>query len=86
MNAIQKYTIITKRCDSLVRLFKELNGNPKSLSKGKFKHLDILSVVLVLKVATMDNYFTSKFMDILIPYLKKKVHPEIYLKLLKNLA
>ncbi len=70
MNAIQKYNKTSQRCRSLIELWKKVNGHPISL-QGKQDHEDVIRAAIVLKVAAMDYYFTSKFMEMLIPYIKK---------------
>ncbi|KYC45786.1 MAG: hypothetical protein AMQ22_02188 [Candidatus Methanofastidiosum methylothiophilum] len=47
-----------------------LNGKAENVDRILFE--DLFRLVIVLAVAAMDNYFTQKFVDMLIPILKSK--------------
>jgi ATP-dependent helicase/DNAse subunit B len=55
---------------------------PKKLSHNELS--DLLRASIVLSVSAMDAYFTNKFVDILIPYLKNKGPNKRLAKLLED--
>ncbi len=52
---------------------------------GQLKHNDdLLRMAIVLSVSAMDAYFTNKFCDILIPFLKNKKPSSELIEILKK--
>lgn len=69
MKAIDKFHVMSVRCEAMVTLWRNVNGDPKN-PKGAHNHDDLIRAAIVLKVAAMDHYFTNKFMDMLTPFLR----------------
>jgi hypothetical protein len=59
-----------------------LNEKAKSIDRILFE--DLFRMVIVLAVAAMDNYFTQKFVDMLIPILKSKKPSKELVKFLEG--
>jgi len=82
--AITKYTKISQRCDEMVALWQELRNHSISQVSLQTDINDLLRAAIVLKVAGMDAYFTDKFIEMLVPFLRKKGSTPNLLKVIEE--
>jgi len=66
--ALQNFMHTIKRSLDLVRLYIELVKSPNPPSSAS----DVVRSAVVLSVAAMDAYFTNKFVEMLVPYIRKR--------------
>lgn len=72
--AFSQFEATLGRAESLVALYKRLLKARFNKEPTRFSHNDLADLLrsgLVLAVAAMDSYFTARFAELLVPFLKK---------------
>jgi hypothetical protein len=90
-DAKKQFNSTIERSARLIELYKRLHGRRLN-SQGSIPKLncnhdnlsDLLRAALVLAVSGMDAYFTNKFADLLVPYIKKYNPSKNLVELLSN--
>jgi hypothetical protein len=72
-SALEKFDFVIERSDQLLDLSSALAEDESQQGEVQNDELpnDLIRMAIILAVAGMDAYFTEKFSDILIPYLKR---------------
>ena len=81
------FTATLDRAKSLIALYRRLIKVRFVKEPKKFTHEDISDLVrssVVLSVAAMDSYFTARFAELLVPYLKRHGAKDSLVVLLSN--
>lgn len=72
--AFVRFQTTLARGDSLIALYKRLRMVRLNKEPTRFTHEDVADLLrsgLVLSVTAMDSYFTARFAELLVPFLKK---------------
>jgi hypothetical protein len=67
--AVKSFAFTMNRATALVELFVDHSG--ADTANARFNNSDIVRGAIVLAVASMDAYFTRRFVEILVPYIKE---------------
>ena len=81
------FTATADRANNLIALYRRLIKvrfvkEPKRLTHDELS--DLLRSSIVLSVAAMDSYFTARFAELLVPYLKRHGAKDSLVELLSN--
>ena len=83
--AFKRFEATLVRSESLVNLYNRLRRTHFKKEPTRFDHedvADLLRSALVLGVAAIDSYFTARFAELLVPFLKKHGSTDSLVKLL----
>ena len=83
--AFGRFEATLVRAESLVHLYNRLLKFRLKKKPNRFLHADVADLLrsgLVLAVAAMDSYFTDRFAELLVPFLKKHGPTDRLVKLL----
>ena len=69
LKSIKRYSLVAQRCQKIIDLWNGLKVD--NCYRGKWDSDELIRYVIVLKIASMDTFFTDKFMEMFIPFIKK---------------
>jgi len=69
LKSIKRYNLVAQRCQKIIDLWTSLKAD--DCYRGKWDSDELTRYAIVLKIASMDIFFTEKFMEIFIPFTKK---------------
>lgn len=85
--ALETFNVTWKRCQVLTSLYEvmeKVRVEKPELPLQKENSCDLLRASIIMGVAAMDGYFTDRFTDLLIPYIKKKGASKTLIELLSE--
>ena len=69
LKSIERYKLVAQRCQKLIDLSNVLEAD--NCLKKKWDSDELIRCAIVLKIASMDAFFTDKFIEIFVPFAKK---------------